>query len=369
MKILILSDSNSIHTIKWVKALINSGIKIKLFSFFSPEADYFNHNQENMISCLNLDQALRLNNNIFSKLVYLKAIKKVKKLITEFKPDILHAHYASSYGLVGALTYFHPFVLSVWGEDVYNFPRKSILHKAIIKNNLSKADRILSTSNVMKIETQKYTSNEVFVTPFGIDTKRFSPQKVNSLFEPNTLVIGTVKTLEIKYGIEYLIRAFYLLKKKYPEETLKLLIVGKGSQEDYLKQLVRDLNIESDTIFTGFVNHNYVPEYQNMLDISVSVSIDDSESFGVAIIEASACGKPVIVSNVGGLPEVVENGKTGFVVESKNPEMIVDAISKLIENRGLRIEMGKNGRDRVMELYDWNDSLNKMISIYQSLLN
>ncbi|HSL90280.1 MAG TPA: glycosyltransferase family 4 protein, partial [Ignavibacteriaceae bacterium] len=137
----------------------------------------------------------------------------------------------------------------------------------------------------------------------------------------------------------------------------------------YLKQLVKELNVENDTLFTGFIDQNSVHEYQNMLDISVSVSIDDSESFGVAIIEASACEKPVVVSNMGGLPEVVEDGKTGFVVESKNPEMIVDAISKLIENPELRIEMGKNGRERVLELYDWNNSVKKMISIYQSLLN
>ena len=369
MKILILSHSNSTHTVKWVNALINSGIKIKLFSFYAPESDYYNFSQENIVFHLNLNKDLRLNKNIISKLVYLKAINKVRKLIADFKPDILHAHYASSYGLVGAMSFFHPFVLSVWGEDIYNFPRKSFFHKTIIKNNLNKADKILSTSNVMKFETLKYTSKEIFVTPFGIDTKQFYSQKVKSLFDPDSLVIGTVKALEIKYGIEYLIKAFYLLKKKFPDESLKLLIVGKGSQENYLKQLVKELNVENDTLFTGFIDQNSVHEYQNMLDISVSVSIDDSESFGVAIIEASACEKPVVVSNMGGLPEVVEDGKTGFVVESKNPEMIVDAISKLIENPELRIEMGKNGRERVLELYDWNNSVKKMISIYQSLLN
>jgi len=81
-------------------------------------------------------------------------------------------------------------------------------------------------------------------------------------------------------------------------------------------------------IFTGKVPYNEVPKYQNMLTISVSVS--DSESFGVAILEASACEKPVVVSNVGGLTEVVEDGVTGIIVPPRNPEKTAEAIEKLL---------------------------------------
>ena len=102
-----------------------------------------------------------------------------------------------------------------------------------------------------------------------------------------------------------------------------------------------------------------------MLDIYVAVSI--KESFGVAVLEASACSKPVVVSNVGGLPEIVEDGITGFIVEKENPEVLAEALEKLILDIDLRIQMGKNGRNKVINEYNWKDSVAAMISIYESI--
>jgi glycosyltransferase involved in cell wall biosynthesis len=105
-----------------------------------------------------------------------------------------------------------------------------------------------------------------------------------------------------------------------------------------------------------------------MLDISVSVSITDSESFGVAVIEASACEKPVIVANVGGLPEVVEDEVTGFVVPPQDAEATASALEKLVLNKSLRQEMGNAGRQRVQRLYDWKNNVQQMLSIYHEVL-
>ena len=102
-----------------------------------------------------------------------------------------------------------------------------------------------------------------------------------------------------------------------------------------------------------------------MLDIAVYPS--QSESFGVAVIESGACEKPVIVSNVGGLPEVVKNGKTGFVVEYGDINSIVNALEKLILNKSLCYEMGRNARKRIKKLYDWKDSVECMLKIYKRI--
>lgn len=370
MKVLLLANANSIHTQRWIKSLRESKVTLGLFSLYSPDAAFYKDFPDIFISSLDLaDKQRTKKENNFLKLVYLRGIIKVRQAIREFKPDILHAHYASSYGLLGALSGFHPYVLSVWGADIYDFPNFSFIHRAIIKYNLFKADRILSTSEIMKEETKKYTNKQIEVTPFGIDTDRFYPQKIESLFSDRDIVIGTVKSLEKKYGIVYLIKAFDLVKKNNPNYAVKLLIVGKGTLERQLKEIAQDLDLEMDIIFTGFIDHNKVEKYHNMLDISVSYSIDDSESFGVAVLEASACGKPVVVSNVGGLPEVVEDGITGFVVEPKNITVLAEVLNKLILNPELRIEMGKKGRERVIKKYNWSDSVKQMISIYNSLIN
>jgi len=86
------------------------------------------------------------------------------------------------------------------------------------------------------------------------------------------------------------------------------------------------------------------------------------------VLEASACCKPVVVSNVGGLPEVVENGTTGYIVEKENPTLLTEAIGKLIVNKELRKQFGENGRKKVLEEYDWKKSVDKMISIYKECL-
>jgi len=364
MKILLLSDPNSVHTIKWAKALAGRNIDITIFGLGDLIVkDYLGINN---IEIKTLNQSVTNAEGALNKIKYVKALPIVKKIIQEFNPDIVHAHYASSYGLLGALSGFEPFVLSVWGSDVFSFPKKSFIHKQILKFNLKKATKILSTSHVMAEETKIYTNKNIEVIPFGIDLEKFMPLKVNSLFNDDDIVIGTVKSLEKTYGIEYLIKAFKILCDKYPLLPLKLLIVGGGSLEEYLKNLTKELNIENNTIFTANIPFVEVPKYHNMLTVSVSVS--NSESFGVAIIEASACAKPVIVSNVGGLPEVVKDGVTGIVVPPKDPDETANAIEKLILDQDLSKQMGLNGRERVKKLYNWDDNVQQMIQIYKDIL-
>lgn len=368
MIILLLADANSPHVIRWAKSLQKKDICITIFTLHLSDLSLYSDVPQIKIISLNLSEEFKSGEvKTRSKFIYLKAVKLIKQIIQECKPDILHAHYASSYGLIGALTGFHPYIISVWGADVYNFPNQSFIYKALLKYSLNRADKILSTSKVMSIETQKYIKTEIIVTPFGIDVDRFSPKQVDRIFKNNELIIGTVKSLKKKYGIEYLIKAFEIVKKKYSHIRMKLLIVGSGIEEIQLKNLVKKLKLENETLFTGYINQDEVQDYHNMLDISVSVSIDNSESFGVAVLEASSCGKPVIVSNVGGLPEVVEDGKTGIVIEAMDVNSLAKALSFLIENPKVRTEMGNNGRIRVLQKYDWKDSVEQMITIYKSL--
>jgi len=364
MKLLLLSEPNSVHTIKWAKSLAKNSIDIVIFGLGGLTVKDYEGIANIKIKTLN--ETVTRKEGAIGKLKYLRALPMIKNVIKEFKPDIVHAHYASSYGLLGALSEFHPLVLSVWGGDVFSFPHKSFLHKAMFKYNLSKADKILSTSNTMAKEIRLYTEKIIEVTPFGIDMIKFMPMKVESLFDKNDIVIGTIKALEEVYGVEYLIRAFKIVSNDHKDLPLKLLIVGGGSLENKLKQLVKDLGIEDKVIFTGKISFEDVPKYHNMLSVYVSVS--NTESFGVAIIEASSCGKPVVVSDAGGLPEIVEDGMTGFVVSSKNPEETAQAIEKFVLDEKLRNKMGQNGRERVKKLYNWDDNVKQMMNIYEEIV-
>ena len=361
MRILLLTDSNSSHSRKWALGLAARGISIGIFSISSPCEDWYSASGIEVFVPLKFKQGI-FSGGVFQKLNYLRLLNHLQKVIRVFKPDLIHAHYASSYGLLGALSHFHPLVTSVWGSDVYDFPKLSVFHKAILQFNLRRSDRVLSTSRVMALEARQYTDKEILVTPFGIDTSQFRPEMTSDRMKEE-IVIGTVKSLEENYGVAYLIEAFSIVFHKHPEIKLKLLIVGGGSLQKKLSLLTSSLGIDPVTEFTGSVPFGKIVEYHNRLDIYVAVSID--ESFGVAILEASACGKPVVVSNVGGLPEVVRDGVTGIVVPVRDAAKTADAIEKLVLDPALRHSMGDRGRSHVKENYEWSDCVQQMIEIYK----
>ena len=334
MKICYLADINSAHTHKWLNYFVNKGYDIHVISLGKGEYDGVT------VHSLDVQDNVMKETSEKGKLEYLRKIKRVRALVKEIKPDILHAHYASSYGLLGAIANYHPYVISVWGSDVYDFPIKSPIHKFIIKYNLKKADYILSTSNVMKIETQKYTNKPIEVTPFGVDINKFVPNRI----EKEEITIGTIKTLEEKYGVQYLVKAFKEVKERNKNLKLKLRIGGRGSQEDYLKGLVKELSIAEDVSFLGFVKPNdVIKEFQNF-DLAVFPSTLDSESFGVAAVEAEACGTPVIVTDVGGLMESTKPNVTSLVAKKKSVEDLADKIDILVKDKDLRIKMGNAAR-------------------------
>lgn len=358
MKICYLADINSAHTHKWLNYFVSKGYDIHVISLGQGEYKGVK------VYSLDVQDNIMKKTSDKSKLEYLKKINRVRALIKEIKPDILHAHYASSYGLLGAIANYHPYVISVWGSDVYDFPIKSPIHKFIIKYNLKKADYILSTSNVMKMETQKYTNKAIEVTPFGVDINKFIPNKT----EKEEIVIGTIKTLEEKYGIQFLVKAFKQVKEKNKDLVLKLRIGGKGSQEEYLKELSRELGIEDDVNFLGFVKPNdVIKEFQNF-DLAVFPSTLDSESFGVAAVEAEACGTPVVVTDVGGLMESTNPNVTSLVAKKNSVEDLAGKIEILVRDAELRKTMGLAARKFVEENYSLEDNFKYVDDIYKSMI-
>src|SRR5699024_486512 len=149
------------------------------------------------------------------------------------------------------------------------------------------------------------------------------------------IVIGTVKKLEHVYGIDILIKttAFlisYLREHGHDDlaKRVRLQIVGKGPQLKELKDLTKEYQSESITEFIGTDPNEEVHNYLNQIDVFTAFS--RSESFGVAVLEASACEIPVVVSNVGGLPEIVQNGETGFSIPLEHMDEIVEKLAKLV---------------------------------------
>ncbi|MDM1765538.1 MULTISPECIES: glycosyltransferase [unclassified Acinetobacter] len=358
MKIVLLSGASSIHTIRWSNALANKNVDVHLISQHEPLED--------------------LNPKVkFYKLPYKGMLgyyihaSKVRKLISIIKPDLVNVHYASGYATLARLAKCYPTILSVWGSDVYDFPMKSFLHKSVVVKNLKYADRVASTSLAMAEQTNSLLSKKldnIAITPFGVDFSQF--QDIHYKLDSNEILIGTIKGLEDKYGIDILIKAFALLterlEKQKSERQIFLEIVGEGPKENHLKALVKELNLEDKIKFSGRIEHKFVPKKLETFDIFAALS--RVESFGVAVVEAHAARRPVIVSNVGGLPEVVTNGINGFVVECEDINNTCDMLEKLVIDYSLRKSMGDAGFQNALEKYSWNVNVDMMINLYSETL-
>jgi glycosyltransferase involved in cell wall biosynthesis len=213
-------------------------------------------------------------------------------------------------------------------------------------------------------EINQYTSKHIDVTPFGIDTELFKPKKEKSAGGP--VVIGTVKSLKRIYGIDVLIHAFKILVDKIPDRDLKLLIVGGGKEKVNLEKLVKSLSLTEKVEFTGTVLPESIPEQMNRMDIFAALTVIE-ESFGVSVLEASSCGKPVVVSNVSGFREIVKDRKTGFIVPKNDPGKAAEVLQALVMNERLRKDLGNNGRLHVLANYSLESSVEKMLSVYKSI--
>ena len=148
--------------------------------------------------------------------------------------------------------------------------------------------------------------------------------------------------------------------------SAKLLIIGEGPQKNELINVVRKLKIENNVMFLGFIPHNKLSKIISQMDVVCIPS--KREGFGVVALEAQACGVPVICSNVGGLPETIINGKTGFLVTPKNPYAVVKKLLFLYKNPAIRKKMGREARKFVAEYYNWAENIKIIEKAYKKLI-
>ena len=364
MKILLLSGASSIHTIRWANGLVAAGCDVLLVT------------QQPL--CQEIDARVQLRKlPMLGAAGYYLHPWKLRQIVKQFQPDIVNAHYASGYGTLSRLAGCHPVLLNVWGSDVYDFPQKSGMHKKIIIKNLRAADAVASTSRCMLEETRKYLppAAKTHVIPFGVDTQNFEVGRVRDNGKNSEIVIGTVKKLEHKYGIDTLLHAFKILFDWFTEQresgslpNLILRIVGYGRDEAKLKDLAAELGIRDHVVFVGKVANEAVPGELAKMDIFAALSRLNSESFGVSVVEAGAAGLPSVVSDVDGFKEVVIHKKTGIIVPREDPRATAEALKELITSPELMNTLGLDAEEHVKKRYEWQRNVEEMIAIYQDTI-
>ena len=360
MKILLLSASNNIHTIRWANALTDKGHDVSV-ACCKNHAKTFDAEYNKDVKIIKL--------NIPSPIGYYLNAFQLKSIVRKGNFDVINVHYASGYGTLGRMAGLKNALLNIWGSDVYVYPYKSKTNERNLIKNLKYYKYVASTSECMAKQSKKFVDREYFITPFGVNTQLFKP----NLVEKKNITIGTVKTLKPIYAIDDSIKAFILVYNKLLKEgkkdiadTIEYLIYGRGDQQQYLQKLIDENGMSDKIRLCGYVRNENLPEVLN--NFSVFCCCSHSESFGVAVVEAMACGVPVVTSDAEGFVEVVVDGVTGLIAPKKNVELVAEHLYALITNEELRTQYGISSVSHVKENYDWNDNVDKMIAIYKIII-
>jgi glycosyltransferase involved in cell wall biosynthesis len=232
-------------------------------------------------------------------------------------------------------------------------------------------NKVITVSNSSKriiIEKLPFQEDRVVVIHNGIDVnynRKFdsSSLKENLGIGETDLVVGTVGRLTEQKGYIYLLKAAVRIKKEV--RNVKLLIVGEGSMEKELKRYSLNLGLERDVIFTGFQEDVY--KILNIMDVFVLSSL--YEGFPFVILEAMIMKKPVVATEVDGIPEVVINGNTGILVPPKDPEKLAKAVISLLVDREKAKNMGNKGFKRVKDCFSKQIMVEKTENLYKELLS
>lgn len=344
MKVALLADAQSVHTQRWIRALVAQNIVLKVFS----ERRW----EESPVPIQYLPASRP------GRLQVPAAVARVRSALRQFGPDLVHAHYASHWGLYGALAHYHPFLVSVWGADVEVFPVRSWLNARTLGYIFNQANAITASSQYLATVTRRFTSKSITVVPFGIDLTRFTPRDPNQGTELRWIIN---KALESVYGIDVVLAAMQILKAR-GVTAWQGKILGNGTERDALMRQVQDFGIADRVEFLGTVSEVALPTVLEWADLGLYAS--RRESFGVAPLEMMALGRAALAHRVGGLTEVIKRGTTGDFVENLSPRDWADTLEPLVLDPDKVRTWGRQGPDWVRSRYNFEDNVQEMLAVY-----
>ena len=336
------------------------------------------------VPCYSTDRIFPLDNWFFNR--------SLSKKASDINADIYEAHAVSGYGFPQKLKKMgikKPFIHTIHGvlADEYEQAKKNgypsfrgrianyFMHRLanLEEKTAQNATLIVTISNysLEKIrENYGIDKGKVRIVPNGVDVEKFKPMKNPALLkrhfglgnEPCVLFVGS---LIPRKGISFLVEAAKRIIKENAET--KFLIVGEGPQKNQLTIALESVNLSGNFKFLGNLKEDDLSAVYNCADVFVLPSIQEGQ--GIVLLEAQACGKPVVAFDIGGVNEAARNGETGLLVDRGSSEELGNALLRLLSEKPLREKMGANGRRFVTENFTWDICAQKMLKIYREVLD
>jgi len=305
----------------------------------------------------------------------------LQAIIEKEKPDIVNGHipvpYITDIAARIAKQKGIPFILTYHNDLTGCNPLIELLSRCYYtfmgNKTLDIAQTLIITSQHYGVTSpylQKYLPKQKVVPP-GVDTERYQSEASDILKEQynihnerTLLFVGQLNRESMHKGLHYLIKATKDANKIMP---IKLIVAGKGNYLAQYKDYSRKEGMVSSVIFTGYVSEDELIKLYGACDIVVLPSYTKAEGFGMVLLEAQACGTPVIGSNVGGIPCAIKDGETGLLVPPKDIGRLSQAITMLLADETLMRKMGLAGEKYVRNEFTWEKSVQTYYSVLKTL--
>lgn len=362
MKILYVSSNGGIHDYRFLKKLTEN--YEVLFLFYAageiiPEIDKLPNLQ---IIC---------KKPAFRSMPLLSEIWHFRRVVREFKPDIVHSGYVWQTGILAAMAGFHPHLSMPWGSDILVDPDKSFVMKRIVSKVMKTCDHIQCDAEFVKqkiVNDYGLAPEKITVFPWGIDLELFkmhdragARKELN--ISPDKFVIIFNRHSEPIYGLNYLLEAFKNFSSG--KDDVMFLFISEGSQKNSVLKFISDNELEDKTTILGRVPNTELPALLNAADIYVSPSLSDGTS--LSLLEAMACGLGLVVTDVPAILEWV-NEHNGLIVRKADPEELRLAFEKYYADRALVQKHGNSNVEIAHKRADWDKNYIKLRQIYEALL-
>jgi glycosyltransferase involved in cell wall biosynthesis len=315
----------------------------------------------------------------------MRAFFKVKELIKEHQFDIIHDNQCIGYGLLLMKALHIPLVATIHhplpidrqiamylSEDAKTKLKQILFYPQFMQKIVAKRiDRIITVSEFSKNEIVKHFKvprDRISVVHNGVDTELFhvreKSNKNSDSGEYNITFVGNCEN-RVK-GLPLLLKTMRYLKDNSGMK-IKLTVVDKWKEEGIAPPLIKRYGLEDDIKFTGFLTFEELSKQYATTDLIIIPSL--FEGFCFPSVEAMACGTPVVAFKVGALPQVMEDGETGILVDPGDWRAMAKAVAKILKSKELRESMGEKGRERVEKLFTWKNAAEQVIEIYRGIIN
>lgn len=304
-----------------------------------------------------------------------KSMISIYKVLKDIKPDIVYTHSSKAGGLgripsklVRAKNIYNP---HGWAFDMNVSNKKRIIFKYVEKILGYFTDHIIAISEYEKeraINEKIISKNKISVIENAIDLERFS-ESYNSKelldelnWSEDCIIIGMIARISEQKSPHTFVDIAVKLSQKYPQ--CRFLMVGDGEQEEEIKNKIKNNDLESKFYITGWVEDPY--KYLDIFDVALLTS--KWEGFGLVIPEYMAAGKPVVASNVGGIPNIIDDGINGYIIDDLDVNKFVDKIEVIINDEKVKYSLINLGLEKVKSKYDFSRNIAEHENVFDRQL-